>query len=124
VASADETAPAVSTADSGVRENGQRLGLRFRRGSRGPMRPGEIPLIGVVEVEAPILEPVGVAVAEAEPEAAEPSPVPKKRAPRARAPRKKSSVSAAQSEPAGDTESETAPKRPRSRPRPKKKASD
>src|SRR5262249_50193322 len=28
--------------------NGQRPGLRFRRGSRGTMRVGEIPLIGVV----------------------------------------------------------------------------
>ncbi|HEY0351796.1 MAG TPA: NYN domain-containing protein, partial [Gemmatimonadales bacterium] len=32
----------AETAGSAGRENGQRLGLRFRRGSRGPMRAGEI----------------------------------------------------------------------------------
>ena len=56
------------------RENGQRFGLRFRRGSRGPLRAGEIPLIGVVQIEAPVAaEPVGVAVAEAEPAAEAPA---------------------------------------------------
>ena len=39
-----------------TRENGQRLGLRFRRGSRGPMRAGEIPLVGMVSIE-PFAEP-------------------------------------------------------------------
>ena len=34
------------------RENGQRFGVRFRRGSRGGLRPGEIPLIGVVQMDA------------------------------------------------------------------------
>jgi hypothetical protein len=42
-------------ASSVNRENGQRLGVRFRRGSRGPLRPGEIPLIGVVQIEAPVI---------------------------------------------------------------------
>ena len=44
---------APETAPSGNRENGQRLGVRFRRGSRGPLRPGEIPLIGMVQIEPP-----------------------------------------------------------------------
>ena len=41
--------PLAEPASSG-RENGQRLGVRFRRGSRSPLRAGEIPLIGVVQV--------------------------------------------------------------------------
>ena len=40
-------------ASAGGRENGQRLGLRFRRGSRGPVRAADIPLIGVVKIEQP-----------------------------------------------------------------------
>jgi uncharacterized protein (TIGR00288 family) len=43
--------------DAAGRENGQRAGVRFRRGSRGLTRAGEIPLIGVVRIEPPI-EPV------------------------------------------------------------------
>jgi hypothetical protein len=45
------------------RENGQRLGVRFRRGSRAPTRAGEIPLIGVVRIDPPV-EPVAPAAAE------------------------------------------------------------
>jgi uncharacterized protein (TIGR00288 family) len=54
--SAPETTP-------GGRENGQRLGLRFRRGSRGAVRPSDIPLIGVVKIETPaeIIEPIEAA---------------------------------------------------------------
>lgn len=44
--------PGAETASPG-RDNGQRLGLRFRRGSRGPARAAEIPLIGVVRIEPP-----------------------------------------------------------------------
>ncbi|HEU4682166.1 MAG TPA: NYN domain-containing protein, partial [Gemmatimonadales bacterium] len=73
-----EEAPAVAPPGEGLseaagaqgRENGQRLGLRFRRGSRGPTRVGEIPLIGVVQVEAPAdvvpTPPSGETSAEAE----------------------------------------------------------
>ena len=50
----DAAAEAPAT---GSRENGQRLGLRFRRGSRGPIRPGEIPLIGVVNIDQPVETP-------------------------------------------------------------------
>ena len=50
----DAAADAPAT---GSRENGQRLGLRFRRGSRGPIRAGEIPLIGVVNIDQPVETP-------------------------------------------------------------------
>lgn len=43
-------------AAGGGRDNGQRLGLRFRRGSRGALRPGDIPLIGVVSMDQPALD--------------------------------------------------------------------
>jgi len=45
---------AGEAAAAASRENGQRLGLRFRRGSRSPLRPGEIPLIGVVNIDQPV----------------------------------------------------------------------
>jgi uncharacterized protein (TIGR00288 family) len=43
----------VPEVSAGGRENGQRLGLRFRRGSRGPVRAADIPLVGVVKIEQP-----------------------------------------------------------------------
>jgi uncharacterized protein (TIGR00288 family) len=90
------------------RENGQIRGLRFRRGSRGPLRAGEIPLIGVVEIETPAESP-----AVAPPEELSNTPAEAKPS-RPRRPRKKaSSEEAAPSSPA--------PRRPR-RPRAKKKA--
>jgi hypothetical protein len=46
-----EAAAPPEAAPPGSRENGQRFGVRFRRGSRGPLRAGEIPLIGVVQIE-------------------------------------------------------------------------
>jgi hypothetical protein len=106
--------------DASSRDNGQRFGVRFRRGSRGPLRPGEIPLIGVVQMEAPALpEPVAVAT-EAEALASE---APAKRPARPRAPRKKAAAAAATA-PApssGAAPAEGAkPRRPR--PRAKKKA--
>jgi ribonuclease E len=106
-------APADSTAG---RENGQRLGVRFRRGSRGAVRPGEIPLIGVVRMEPPA-EPVAEAVpAEAIPEVVEP---PSKRPRPRRQPRKPAAAEAAP-EPPGDTSGEPTPvKRPRARSRKK-----
>jgi hypothetical protein len=52
----------VAEVSPAVRENGQRFGVRFRRGSRGALRAGEIPLIGVVQVDSPA-EPVPVEVA-------------------------------------------------------------
>jgi uncharacterized protein (TIGR00288 family) len=128
-APAEEAPSADSAADPATRENGQRLGLRFRRGSRGPMRAGEIPLIGVVQIEAPpVEEPVGVAVAEPEVDTADTATVPKKRT-RARAPKKKAAAAPARSAAeagAGEAAAEptAAPKRARSRPRAKKKSTE
>ena len=112
------TVPAEPAPEATGRDNGQRQGLRFRRGSRGPMRAGDVPLIGVVQVEAP--EPVAVAV-ESEPPVAE---APVKKAARPRAPRKKAAATAATGPVPGNGEAaaETAPKPRRPRPRAKKKA--
>jgi ribonuclease E len=43
--------------------NGQRFGIRFRRGSRGGVRMADVPLIGVVHVDAPdpVLETLAMA---------------------------------------------------------------
>jgi uncharacterized protein (TIGR00288 family) len=105
-------------ASSGTRENGQRLGLRFRRGSRGPTRASDIPLIGVVEIEA-APEPVQAAPAEPAPDISETKPARPRRPPRKR-------TKAAQPDAAATEEPITveAPpvKRSRPRPRPKKKS--
>jgi hypothetical protein len=117
-ASADtplEVAAAPEMASSANRENGQRLGVRFRRGSRGPLRAGEIPLIGVVQVEPPAPpEPV--------PSEASPEPVAEATRPRARRPpRKRAAAVPAAADPAGTPESGESPpaKRPRTRSRKK-----
>jgi uncharacterized protein (TIGR00288 family) len=125
-ASMEEPAPVASEppaepSGSG-RENGQRLGVRFRRGSRSPLRTGEIPLIGVVKVDAPppLEAPPAVEEAAAEPAAAKPS------RPR-RAPRKRAAAAAAAApapEPpaspeAADTPRVARPRRPRARARKK-----
>jgi hypothetical protein len=117
-----EPVTAEATAPAGGRENGQRLGVRFRRGSRAPMRPGDIPLIGVVQMEPP-------ASATAEAETAQPdvSEQPARR-PRPRRPRKRAVAETPPSAPPEDasvlssqgaeTESPL-PKRPRTRSRKK-----
>jgi uncharacterized protein (TIGR00288 family) len=56
------TAEPVAEVSPGPRENGQRFGVRFRRGSRGGLRAGEIPLIGVVQVDSPPVEALPVEV--------------------------------------------------------------
>jgi hypothetical protein len=106
--------------NTGSRDNGQRFGVRFRRGSRAPLRPGEIPLIGVVQMEPPpVPEPVAVA---AETEALAPE-TPAKRPARPRAPRKKAAAAAASAPAPGIGAAEAAPPKPRrSRSRAKKKA--
>jgi hypothetical protein len=92
------------------RENGQIRGLRFRRGSRAPLRGGEIPLIGVVQIEPPPVESTaGAEAPPAEPAATKPA--------RPRRPARKKAASKAAEAPADAV----APKRPR-RPRAKKKA--
>jgi hypothetical protein len=106
-------------APPGGRENGQRFGVRFRRGSRGPLRAGEIPLIGVVQIEpAGLPEPV--------PSEPAPEPVEAEKRPRPRRPPRKRSAPVAAAADAGETpeggaQSEPAPvaKRPRTRSRKK-----
>jgi len=119
--SAEVPAGAVAEAapEAGARDNGQRLGLRFRRGSRGPLRQGDIPLIGVVQVEPPLApEPVVTAV-EAE---APPVEAPAKKPARSRAPRKKAATAATGASAAGAGEAAAPPKPRRPRSRAKKKA--
>jgi uncharacterized protein (TIGR00288 family) len=114
-------APAEAGADLGAgatRENGQRLGLRFRRGSRGPTRAGEIPLIGVVQIE-PSSEPAQAALSEPIAEITETVEEPRRpRRPRPKRPAKQATDPAATptDEPAAQTPS---PKRPRARSRKK-----
>ena len=106
-------------ASSAAPQNGQRFGVRFRRGSRSPMRPGDVPLVGVVEIDIPAsLVPQAVA-AEAPP--AEPSVAEKPVRPR-RAPRKKAAASAATVEAPAPPEAAPPPKPKRPRPRPRKKS--
>jgi uncharacterized protein (TIGR00288 family) len=97
------------------RENGQRLGLRFRRGSRGPTRAGEIPLIGVVQIE-PASEPAETVLAEP---ASEVTEAPKRTRPR-RPPRKRAAAESPPSESTGEPLTE-APPPTRARPRSRKK---
>jgi len=93
------------------RENGQRLGVRFRRGSRAPLRTAEIPLVGVVQVEAPA--EVAVVEPEGPPEVAK-----RARSRRGRKPAKATAATAVA--PADAAEASATPaKRPRSRARKK-----
>jgi hypothetical protein len=105
-----------------MRENGQRLGLRFRRGSRGTTRASEIPLIGVVRIDSPV-DPVEAMPAETMPaadtatEAAEPA-----KRPRPRRPARKRAATAEPFAPdsGGEPASEAPPpRRPRTRSRKK-----
>jgi uncharacterized protein (TIGR00288 family) len=111
-----DIAPAPEMAPSGNRENGQRLGVRFRRGSRGPLRAGEIPLIGVVQVEPPTPpEPIPIEAA--------PEPVAEAKRPRARRPpRKRAAAVPAAADPGETPESGESPPVKRPRTRSKKKA--
>jgi len=112
-----EVGTAAEAAPAGSRENGYRSGVRFRRGSRGTLRAGEIPLIGVVQVETPEVQPAADATP---PEAAaEPAPAKKSARPR-RAPRKKAAAAATAEAPAAESaETEAPAKRPRPRARKK-----
>jgi uncharacterized protein (TIGR00288 family) len=111
-----EEAPAEPVAD-GTRDNGQRYGVRFRRGSRAPLRHGDVPLIGVVQME-PTDPGTAAALAEQEPEAAA---EPAKKPARARTPRKKAAAPAADTGREGEAPA-AAPKPRRPRARAKKKA--
>jgi uncharacterized protein (TIGR00288 family) len=108
--------PADVGTEAGVgagRDNGGRFGVRFRRGSRGSTRPGEIPLVGVVQIEAapeeqpPALE--GMPTPEAEKAPA------KKPARTRRAPRKKATAAAATAAVPEEAAGAAPAKRPRAR---------
>ena len=110
-------------AAAAARENGQRFGVRFRRGSRGGMRTAEFPLIGVVRIDEPAeAQPAGADV-EIVPEPTE-EPGAKPARPR-RAPRKKAATTAAKaaksakSEAPAEAAAEPPVKRPRARARKK-----
>jgi len=119
-ASGAEPTPEPTTA--ATRENGQRLGLRFRRGSRSPMRPGEIPLIGVVSME-PAIDPMESSELAGDPvETAETPAADKPKRP-ARPRRKRPSATSPEIKSEGEGDSTVTPpparKRPRARPRKK-----
>jgi uncharacterized protein (TIGR00288 family) len=118
---ADETPPAapesvVEPPGALGRENGQPLGLRFRRGSRAPTRAGDIPLIGVVQLEPPPSAPIEAAPAEPPPITAEEPKRPRSR----RAPRKAVPAEPASAGPIGEIGAQPEPPPRRAR-RPRKK---
>ena len=108
-----ESAPTIS-AGAG-RENGQRLGLRFRRGSRGPTRAGEIPLIGVVRIE-PTPEPAEAVSTEPSTDVTEPA-----KQTRPRRPARKRGADSPPIESSNESTNEAPPPR-RPRPRSRKKS--
>ena len=115
--------PAASEpVSTGTRENGQRLGLRFRRGSRGPMRAADIPLVGVVRID-PFSEPeLPATPADVGPVETGAEALPKEKRPRLARPRRKRTTAAPARSTAGEGEESAAPappKRPRARPRKK-----
>jgi uncharacterized protein (TIGR00288 family) len=131
----EELQPAAPTSDttqdsgtSGQRDNGQRFGVRFRRGSRAPSRGGEIPLIGVVRIEPPMEQPQAnapestpaAADAEAEVSSEPPAKRPRPRRPRKRAaPAQEPAVASTAESPAEGSAEPAAPKRSRTRSRKK-----
>ncbi len=112
--------PGAEPVTSGTRENGQRLGLRFRRGSRGPTRAADIPLIGVVRIESPS-EPVELVESAPLASMESDTPPPKEKAARPARPRRKRTAAPAQPKASAkeDTAAPAPPKRPRARPRKK-----
>ena len=132
----EELQPAAPTSDTtqdasppGQRDNGQRFGVRFRRGSRAPSRGGEIPLIGVVRIEPPMEQPIANAPdgtptatdAEAEVSSETPAKRPRPRRPRKRAavPAQEPAVASATEPPAESSAKPAPPKRSRTRSRKK-----
>jgi uncharacterized protein (TIGR00288 family) len=113
--------PSSEAAAVGARDNGQRLGLRFRRGSRGAFKPGDFPLIGVVSMDQPaeVMEsapPAEAPAAETVAEAPEETRPTRPRRSRAKRP-------SATPEPTGDEPDASSPPRPkRPRTRTRKKA--
>jgi hypothetical protein len=118
---------AETAAGATARENGQRFGVRFRRGSRGGMRAADVPLIGVVQIDAPAeMEPAGadVEIVPAGTPETETKPSRPKRAPRKKKAAAATSAKAAKparSEPP-EAEAAPAPAVKRTRTRARKKA--
>lgn len=126
---AGSAVPAVSGVEAVVTPpgpNGARGGVRFRRGSRMPARPPEIPLIGVVEIDEPapaqVPEPAPAAGTTAEGEATNKT----RRGGRGRGGAKKAAArkqaAAPAPEPPAETKAAARPARKRSRSPAKKKA--
>jgi uncharacterized protein (TIGR00288 family) len=110
--------PAAGEAAGAARGNGQRLGVRFRRGSRSPLRAAEVPLIGVVEIDVP-----AAPAPSAEHPAATSSEVPAKPTRPRRAPRKRAAATAEAPAPPDDAAAPPS-KRPRARSRSRKKKAE
>ena len=117
---------AAPTAESAPAAAVARPGIRFRRGSRAPARPGELALIGVVSVDGPTGAEAAAAEtpapASAEPEAA-PAAKPARKS--AKGTRKKAAKAADAKAPdakAPDAKPATRPARKPGRPRAKKPA--
>jgi uncharacterized protein (TIGR00288 family) len=104
-------------------QNGQRYGIRFRRGSRGGVRPADVPLIGVVSVD--LAEPAAPAPpAEAEAPAASArgrASSGRKRASRPKAAAKQPAAAEPPVEPPAPDDAGPAAPRRRARPRPRRK---
>jgi uncharacterized protein (TIGR00288 family) len=118
-ADGEAAAPAAPRAEEPARMAGQPLGLRYRRGSRGPARMGEIPLIGMVAVDAPEARPAPAATPEAEPAAAEAAPARNGRATkgRGRGTRARASKAATAEPAAAAAKPEATPATPAAKPR-------
>jgi uncharacterized protein (TIGR00288 family) len=116
--SAPGAEPTPEPTTAGARENGQRLGLRFRRGSRSPMRPGEIPLIGVVSME-PAIEPMESPEFAGDPVEVGEVPAADKPKRTARPRRKRPSATSPDIKPGGEGDSTASPPPARKRPRPR-----
>jgi hypothetical protein len=118
-----ETPPLAVVASAAAEpepENGQRFGIRFRRGSRGGVRRADVPLIGVVSVDVP--EPAAsTATADAEAPAAPARRRASSGRKRASRPKATAKQPAATAEPAAEPPpaEEATPAAPRRRPRPR-----
>jgi uncharacterized protein (TIGR00288 family) len=124
-----ETPPLAAVASAAAEpepENGQRFGIRFRRGSRGGVRRADVPLIGVVSVDVP--EPAAsTTAADAEVPAAPArrrASSGRKRASRPKTTAKQPAAAAAEpaTEPPAAEEATPAAPRRRARPRARRKA--
>jgi uncharacterized protein (TIGR00288 family) len=104
-------------------QNGQRYGIRFRRGSRGGVRPADVPLIGVVSVdlaESATPAPSAEAEAPAVPAKGRTSSG-RKRASRPKAAAKQPAAAEPPVEPPAPDDAAPAAPRRRARPRPRRK---